>query len=154
RFRLAIPQRLLFDFGGGQFGDALEGEDGVPEVRDGGVAVLEVEALQEFLRVVGAHPFDGITNGIGRPAVAGQRVGTLLGRHGRHGDDAFGGGQDAIITKCRSGSGASILRRIFPNMPTGLWRMQAWICARWNRLRWSPAFRKWCPPGLRSSCRP
>ncbi len=59
RFRLAIPKRLLFDLGGGQFGDALEAHHGVAQVGDGSVAVLEIEAFEEFLRIVGAHPFDG-----------------------------------------------------------------------------------------------
>jgi len=49
RLRLAIPQRLFFNLGGGQFGDALEADHRVAQIGDGGVAVLEIEAFEEFL---------------------------------------------------------------------------------------------------------
>src|ERR1051325_9296921 len=53
-----------------ELGDPLEAQDGVPEIGNGRVAVLEVKTLQELLRVVCAHPLDRIANGVGRPAVA------------------------------------------------------------------------------------
>ena len=51
------------------------------QVGDGGVAVLEIEAFQKLTGIVRANPFNGIANGIRRPAVARQRVSKLLRRH-------------------------------------------------------------------------
>ena len=58
RARLPVPQLLVFNLGGGQFGDAFEAHHHVAEVGNGRVAVLEVEALEELLRVVRAHPLE------------------------------------------------------------------------------------------------
>ena len=32
----------------------------MPEIGDGGVAVLEIEAFEKLRGIVGAHPFDGV----------------------------------------------------------------------------------------------
>src|ERR1022692_1627260 len=56
RLRLPVPERLLFDLGRGQLRKAFEAQHGMSQVGDGSVAVLEIEALQELLRIVRAHP--------------------------------------------------------------------------------------------------
>src|SRR5689334_3492079 len=102
----------------------------MPQVGDRGVAVLEIEAFQEFLRIVRAYPLDRIANRIRRAAVAGQRVGALLWRHGRHRNDAFGGGQDAIINRCAFEYRRFTRPRSFPLTLTGRLKMPVWISAR------------------------
>ena len=73
---LAVPQLLVFDFDRGEFRDDLEAEDTVPEIGDRGVAVVEVEAIEELLGTVSANPFQAVEDGIGGAAVSGQRVGS------------------------------------------------------------------------------
>ena len=77
-FGLAVPELLVFGFGGGEFGDAFEAEGEMAEVGDGGVAVLEVEAFEELGGVVGADPVEGLGDGVGRAAIAGEGVGALF----------------------------------------------------------------------------
>ncbi len=86
RFRLAVPDRFVFQPDGGQFGDILKTDDDVAEIGDRRVAVVEVELLPEFFRGVAVHPLDAVLDGVGRAAVAGERVGAFLRRHRRHCD--------------------------------------------------------------------
>ena len=81
RFGLPVPKLLVLDFDGGHFGDPFEAQRQVTQVGDGRVPVLKVEVLEELRRIVRPDPIDGLSDGIGGPAVAGQRVGALLGRH-------------------------------------------------------------------------
>ena len=48
RFRLPVPERFGLDLRSGQLADAFKTHDGVPQVGNGGVAVLKVKAFQEF----------------------------------------------------------------------------------------------------------
>jgi hypothetical protein len=43
---------LVLGFGGGDLGDAFQADDHMAEVGNGGVAVLKVEAFEEFRGVV------------------------------------------------------------------------------------------------------
>ena len=88
RSRLAVPELFVFHFGGGELGNPFEAHHDVPQVGDGSVAVLEIEALEKLGGVVRAHPIDGIADGIGRAAVARQRECALLGRHRADREDA------------------------------------------------------------------
>src|SRR5581483_12210182 len=76
RLRLSVPERLLLDLGSRDLRDPLEAQDGMTQIGDRGVAVLKIETLQELLRIVGAHPFETLTDRVGRPAVASQCIGT------------------------------------------------------------------------------
>ena len=78
RARLAVPQLFVFNLGGGELGDAFKAQHDVAQIGDGGVAVLEVEALEKLGGIVRAHPLDGIANRIGRARVARQRIGDLF----------------------------------------------------------------------------
>src|SRR6185437_1820188 len=100
RFRLPIPQRLVFNLRRRQFTDAFKTQDGMPEVRDRLMAVLKVVAFQKLLRIMSAYPFDRLPDRIGRPAVSRERIRALFGRHGGNGNDA--GSQTAIIAACRN----------------------------------------------------
>ena len=48
RFRLPVPELLVFDFDRRKLRDALEAEDRMAEVGDRGVPVLEVEAVEKL----------------------------------------------------------------------------------------------------------
>ncbi len=96
RFRLAVPKNFVFHFARREFADAFEAENGVTQVRDRLVTVLEVKTLQELLRVMRAHPLNRLPDGIGRAAVARQSVSALLRRQRCDSDDAFS--QTVIIT--------------------------------------------------------
>ena len=54
------------------------------------------------MRIMRADPFDGLPDGIGRPAVARQRVGAFLRRHGSDGDDSFWSNGYIAIDSARS----------------------------------------------------
>ena len=95
--RLAVPELLVFYLGGGQFGNAFEANGDVAQIGNGGVAVLEIEALQKFRGIVRADPLDRIANRIGRPAVASQRVGDLFRRHRRHGQNTLDGARSTLV---------------------------------------------------------
>ncbi len=95
RFRLAVPQRFVFDLARRQFADALEAQHRMAQIGDRLVAVLEVEALEKTLRIVRPHPVDRLPDGIGRPAVPRERISAFFRRHRGDSDDSFG--QTAII---------------------------------------------------------
>ena len=135
RLGLAIPERLFFDSGGGEFADAFETDDGVAKVGDRGVAVLKVKTLEELLRIVGAHPVQGLADGIGRSTITGEREGALFRRHGGHGDHAFGrlvGGQEVIITGCGSRYGRFTPARFCRDTRMVRGKTPGWICTRWR----------------------
>ena len=56
RPRLPIPQLLVFDLGCREFRHTFETQDRVPQIGDGCVPVLKVEALEKFLRVMASSP--------------------------------------------------------------------------------------------------
>src|SRR4051794_3245130 len=152
RLRLPVPQRLGLDLRGRKLRQALEAEHRVAQVGDRSVAVLEVEALEKFLRVMRPHPLDGVADRIGRAAVTREGVGALLGGHGRHRDDAFGRGQDAIITKCKSAYSEFTPTPYCPDTLTGRTRTPGWISAPWRTPRSTPARRASSRPASPSSC--
>lgn len=59
------------------------------QVRDGLVPILEVVTLEKFFGVVGPHPRERFANGIGRAAIARQRIRAFFRRKRSDGDDAF-----------------------------------------------------------------
>ena len=83
RLRLAIPERLVLNIDGGELRDAFEADDDVAEVGDRGMPIVEVELLPELLRRVAVDPAQTVFDGVGRAAVARERVGRFLRRHGR-----------------------------------------------------------------------
>ena len=100
RALMTNPKLLILDLSRGEFGDAFKADGDVTEVGDGSVAVLEVEALEELRRIVSAHPFHRFTNGIGRPAVARECIGDLLGRHRSHCKNARAGSAEQRLRGC------------------------------------------------------
>ncbi len=88
RLGLAIPELFVFHFGGGEFGDAFEAEGEMAEVGDGGVSVLEVEAVEKFRGIVRFHPGEGVDDGVSRAAIAGEGVCALFRGEGRDGKNA------------------------------------------------------------------
>ncbi len=90
-FGLPVPDRLIFDANGRQFRDVFEADDDVPQVRDRSMAIGKVELLPEFFGRVAVDPAETVLDGIGRAAVARQRVGGFFRRHGGDGDDAARG---------------------------------------------------------------
>ena len=88
-FGLAVPKNFILHFAGGKLADAFKAEHGVAEIGDGLVAVLEVETFEELLGIVGADPVDGLPDGIGGAAVAGERIGAFFRRQRGDGDDSF-----------------------------------------------------------------
>ena len=90
RFRLAVPQRLVFEPDRGEFGDVLEADDDMAQVGNRSMAIVEIELVPEFFRRMAMHPAKAVLNGVGRAAVAGQGVGRLLWRHRCERDDAAG----------------------------------------------------------------
>src|SRR5580658_10842410 len=54
------------------------------EIGNGGMAVLEIEALEKFRGIVRANPLNGIADGIGRAAVARECIRAFFRRHGGH----------------------------------------------------------------------
>src|SRR5215469_9441933 len=106
----------MLNLGGRELGNAFKARHGMPQIGDRCVTVLEIEALQELLRIVCAHPIHGGANRIGRTAVARQSVCRFFGRHRRYRDHPFVWRQDAIITTQSHYSGTMRIRikRIHP----------------------------------------
>jgi hypothetical protein len=65
RSRLPIPELLVFDLSGSEFGDAFETHRQMAEIGDGRVTVLKIEAFEKTLGVMGPHPIDRLSDGIG-----------------------------------------------------------------------------------------
>src|SRR5688500_5763840 len=54
------------------------------------MSVVEIELFPELFGRMAVNPLDTLLDRIGRAAIAGQRVGGFLRRHGGNGDDASG----------------------------------------------------------------
>lgn len=87
-FGLTVPERLVFQPDRGEFRDIFKTDNDVAEIRDRGMAVVEVELFPELLRGMTMDPVDAGFDRVGLPAVARQGIGGLLRRHRRDGDYA------------------------------------------------------------------
>src|SRR5690242_6905410 len=149
--RLAVPELLVFDLGGGELGHAFKADRYMAQVGDRGVAVLEIKAFEKFRRVMGADPIERVTYRIGRPAVARQGIGELFRRHWRNGQYALRSGMrerhgcghriryDSGFA-CESESRSSIPTRVFRSTRTVRPKMPASIS---GVSRTPPLFPEW-----------
>src|SRR5687767_13872549 len=71
RFRLAIPQGLIFESNGSEFGDVLKADNDMAEIGNRSMAVVEIELIPEFFGRMSVHPPETVLDRVRRAAVAG-----------------------------------------------------------------------------------
>src|SRR4249920_491013 len=65
RFRLAIPQGLVFESNRGEFGNIFETDDDMAQVGDRRMAVVEIELIPELFSRMSMHPAEAALDRVG-----------------------------------------------------------------------------------------
>ena len=79
RALLAVPARLVDSDGRGEDRQTLDGEGDVRQIRDAAMAVLEVEGVEEFLRLLLVDLGQRLAHGQRRAGILGHAVGLDFG---------------------------------------------------------------------------